>query len=107
MLKGFMTTWLWGMLLVAVVVMAGKLFEEQRPRGVELRPTQLLIIDVLVEGAGHPPHRGLDAVVLHVESILNSRALARHRTARGPPRSPARTYAHETTMTDGGEEKTC
>src|SRR4051812_35012544 len=107
MLKGFTTTWLWEMLLVAVVVMAVKLFEEQRPRGVELRPTQLPIIDVSVEGAGHHPHRGLDAVVLHVESIPKSRALARRRTARGPPKSPARTYADETTTTDGGEEKTC
>ena len=87
MLSGLLMVWLLSML---IGVRAARWFEEQRNNDASGRDrTKSIIIDISVEGAPYPPRGMLDeAVVPHADSILNPRAQARRRSARGPPGRP-------------------
>jgi hypothetical protein len=98
MLSGLLMVWLLSMLIGARAV---RWFEEQRNNDASGRDrTRSIIIDISVDDATYPPRGLLDEVVVsHADSILNPRAQARRRSARGPPGRPC-------SRADEGQQRT-
>ena len=100
MLSGLLMVWLsWTVL----GTWAARWFDEQRNNDALGRDgtKAIIIIDVSVEDAAHPP-RGLlaEAVVARAESIPRPRAQARRRSARGPPPASTMSVCRRETTTD-------
>jgi len=100
MLSGLLMVWLSWMVLGT---WAARWVDEQRnddAPGCD-GTKSIIITDVSVEEAVHPPRGLLDeAVVARAESIPKPRAQARRRSARGPPPASSMSVCRRGTTTD-------